>query len=172
MATEPGYLLHVTETVGSTNPHPPRCLFESCSCRPCICFLAVSAFADVTVASPHPGAQVMSPITVQASAGTRKSQPLAAMAYSLDSGSDTIVKASALAGGPVLAQPEVRALVVCSVESGSISVTSGMTLLHRVTEAPMLLALPILERGGRLPPLHRRITGHAATRCSSVLSSL
>ena len=38
----------------------------------------------------------MSPITVQASAGACKSQPLAAMAYSLDSGRDTIVKASAL----------------------------------------------------------------------------
>jgi hypothetical protein len=38
----------------------------------------------------------MSPITVQASAGTCKSQSLAAMAYSLDSGRDTIVKASAL----------------------------------------------------------------------------
>jgi hypothetical protein len=39
----------------------------------------------------------MAPFAVQASAGACQSQPLTAMAYSLDYGSDTIVKASAIA---------------------------------------------------------------------------
>jgi hypothetical protein len=60
-------------------------------------FLAAPALADVTVSFPAPGAVLMAPFALQASADPCNSQPLSAMAYSLDSGSDTVVKASTIA---------------------------------------------------------------------------
>lgn len=61
-----------------------------------LCF-AAPAFADVTVSFPTPGAQLMSPFTVQAAANACQSQPIGAIAWSLDSGRDTLVRASAIA---------------------------------------------------------------------------
>src|SRR6185437_6270352 len=60
-------------------------------------FLAAPALADVTVGFPAPGAVLMAPFALRASADPCNSQPLSAMAYSLDSGSDTVVKASTIA---------------------------------------------------------------------------
>jgi hypothetical protein len=59
--------------------------------------LAVPALADVTVGFPADGSILMSPFAVQATAGACQSQPLTTMAYSLDSGRDMFVKASAMA---------------------------------------------------------------------------
>lgn len=58
--------------------------------------LTAPALADVSVGFPTPGAVLMAPFALQASADSCQSQPLTAMAYSLDSGSDTIVKASTI----------------------------------------------------------------------------
>ena len=59
--------------------------------------LTAPALADVSVSFPIDGAALMSPFTLQATAGTCQSQPLSTMAYSIDSGRDTLVKASAIA---------------------------------------------------------------------------
>ena len=59
--------------------------------------LAAPALADVTVGFPVDGSVLMSPFAVQASANACQSQSITAMAYSLDSGQDTIVKSSAIA---------------------------------------------------------------------------
>lgn len=58
--------------------------------------LAVPSLADVTVSFPQSGAELMSPFTIQASALTCKSQPLTSMAYSIDSGRDTLVKSTSI----------------------------------------------------------------------------
>jgi hypothetical protein len=55
--------------------------------------LSAPAFADVTVSAPTSGASVVSPFAVVAKATPCKTQPIVAMAYSLDTGRDTIVKA-------------------------------------------------------------------------------
>jgi hypothetical protein len=54
------------------------------------------ALADVTVSFPQPGAELMSPFTLQASALTCQSQPLSSIAYSIDSSRDTLVKANSI----------------------------------------------------------------------------
>ena len=61
---------------------------------PCVAliFLALTAiaFANPTVNSPSNGAYVSSPFTLSASSATCSSQPVSAMAYSIDSGSDVV----------------------------------------------------------------------------------
>ena len=61
---------------------------------PCaaLIFLALTAiaFANPTVNSPSNGAYVSSPFTLSASSATCSSQPVSAMAYSIDSGSDVV----------------------------------------------------------------------------------
>ncbi len=52
--------------------------------------LTAVAFANPTVNSPASGAYVGSPFTLSASSATCSSQPVAAMAYSIDSGSDVV----------------------------------------------------------------------------------
>lgn len=61
-----------------------------------IACLSSFAQASVTVAYPHAGAEVLSPFNVQAAATPCQTQPIAAMAYSLDSGTDTVVYSAAL----------------------------------------------------------------------------
>jgi hypothetical protein len=61
-----------------------------------LCF-AAPALADVAVSFPVPGSVLMTPFGLQASAGACQSQPVTAMAYSLDNGPDTIVGAASIA---------------------------------------------------------------------------
>ncbi len=53
--------------------------------------ISTKAFAaDITVSAPANGSVVVSPFLLQASSATCQTQPTASMAYSFDSGSDTI----------------------------------------------------------------------------------
>lgn len=54
-------------------------------------FIAVPAFAGVTINSPYSGEQVSSPFTLSASASACSSQTISSMGYSLDNSSDTTV---------------------------------------------------------------------------------
>src|SRR5579859_1178465 len=56
-----------------------------------LCGTSTKAFAaDITVSAPASGSIVASPFLLQASSSTCQTQPTASMAYSFDSGSDTI----------------------------------------------------------------------------------
>lgn len=85
---------------------------RSCAVLAFLC-LAVPALADVSVSFPQPGAELMSPFRVLASGTPCNSQPLSAMAYSLDSGSDTIVKSTAISA-QITAQPGAHTLRIKS----------------------------------------------------------
>jgi hypothetical protein len=58
--------------------------------------LAIPAMADTTISSPASGAEVVSPFNLSVSATTCSKQPVNALGYSLDDGSDTIVQGSSV----------------------------------------------------------------------------
>ena len=90
-----------------------RCLYAALA----FACLTSAALADVTVTFPADGSALMSPFSVQAAAGVCQSQPLSTMAYSIDSGRDTMVKSSTIAV-QLAAAPGVHTLHVKSWGTG------------------------------------------------------
>ncbi len=106
--------------------------------------LTAVAFANPTVNSPASGAYVGSPFTLSASSATCSYQPVAAMAYSIDSGSDVVTVNSQVLDAQVSSATGVHVLHVKAwgnqgagcVTDVSIDVTVGTSGGNPIVSTP------------------------------------
>lgn len=90
---------------------------------------AAPAFADVTVVSPASGTEVVSPFQLTATASACSSQPVAAMGYSFDNSSNTIIVNAASVNAQVASTTGAHTLHIKSWGNQGASCVTSVAIM-------------------------------------------